>query len=99
MAVVAIELRIYSHETCCLSVVAKRCPKKPAVTCLAYLLGQEQWWLVCAECSSVLVVMAAALGVVSYSIVTVVDMACNTTLPAACLLDEILADLACELRY
>ena len=43
--------------------------------------------------------MAAALGVVGYSLVTVVDMACDITLPAACLLDELLADLACELRY
>ena len=43
--------------------------------------------------------MAAALGVVGYSIATVVDMACDVALPAACLLDEILADLASELRY
>ena len=34
--------------------------------------------------------MAAALGVVGYSIVTVVDMACDTMLPAACLLDTFL---------
>ena len=43
--------------------------------------------------------MAAALGVVGYSLATVVDMACDITLPAALLLDEILADLACELCY
>ena len=49
------------------------------------------------NCSSVFVVMAAALGVVGYSIATVVDMACDVTLPAARLL--ILADLASELRY
>ena len=42
---------------------------------------------------------AAVLGVVGYSIVTVVDMACDTTLPAACLLDKVLADLACKLHY
>ena len=53
------------------------------VTCLACLLGQEQWWLVCTECSSVFVVMAPALGVVGYSLATVVDMACDITLPAA----------------
>ena len=35
----------------------------------------------------------------SFSIVTVVDMACDVTQPAARLLDEILADLASELRY
>ena len=35
---------------------------------------------------------AAVLGVVGYSIVTVVDMACDTTLPAACLLDKVLAN-------
>ena len=43
--------------------------------------------------------MAAALGVVGYSIATVVDMACDVALPAARLLDEILADLASDLRY
>ena len=43
--------------------------------------------------------MAAALGVVGYSLATVVDMACDIVLTAALLLDEILADLACELRY
>ena len=78
--------------------------------------------------------MAAALGVVGYSLTTVVDMAYDITLPAtfllelptlpasyatsrspvvrdscqpglrgtvlaACLLDEFLADLACELHY
>ena len=51
------------------------------VTCLVCLLGQEQWWLVCTECSSVFVVMV--LGVAGYSLVTVVDMACDITLPAA----------------
>ena len=50
------------------------------VTCLVCLLGQEQWWLVCTECSSVFVVMV--LGVAGYSLVTVVDMACDITLPA-----------------
>ena len=51
------------------------------VTCLVCLLGQEQWWLVCTECSSVFVVMV--LGVAGYSLVTVVDMACDIMLPAA----------------
>ena len=44
-------------------------------------------------------VCTAPLGVVGYSNATVVDMVCDITLPAACLLDEILADLACEPRY
>ena len=43
--------------------------------------------------------MAAVLGIVGYSIATVVDMACDDTLPAARLLDEILVDLACEPCY
>ena len=34
-----------------------------------------------------------------YSIATVVDMACDITLLPALMLDEILADFACELRY
>ena len=51
------------------------------VTCLVCLLGQEQWWLVCTECSSIFVVMV--LGVAGYSLATVVDMACDITLPAA----------------
>ena len=55
--------------------------------------------MVCAECLGIFVVMAAVLGVVGYLIATVVDMACDTTLPAACLLDKVLADLACKLRY
>ena len=43
--------------------------------------------------------MAVALGVVGYSLTTAVNMVCDITLPAARLLDEILADLACELHY
>lgn len=46
--------------------------------------------MVCAECSGVFVVIATALGVVGYSIATVVDMACDTMLPGACLLDKFL---------
>ena len=41
--------------------------------------------------------MAAALWVVGYSIVTIVDMACDARLLAIRLLDE--ADLASRLRY
>ena len=37
------------------------------------------------------------LQVVGYSLATVVDMFCDITLTAARLLDEFLADLACEL--
>ena len=44
-------------------------------------------------------VFAAALRVVGYSIATIVDMACNAMLLAARLLDEILVDMTCELRY
>ena len=51
------------------------------------------------KCSSVFVVMAGVLGVVSYSLTTVVDMAYDITLPATLLLYKILANLACELRY
>ena len=40
-----------------------------------------------------------ALGVVSYSIATVVDVACDIMLPAALLLDKILVNLASELCY
>ena len=43
--------------------------------------------------------MEAVLGVVGYSIATVVDMACDVALPEVRLLDEILTDLASELRY
>ena len=43
--------------------------------------------------------IAAVLGVVGYSIATVVNMACNVALPAARLLDEILANLVSELCY
>ena len=43
--------------------------------------------------------MATMLGIVSYSIATVMDMACNVALPAAHLLHEILANLVSELCY
>ena len=43
--------------------------------------------------------IAAALGIVGYSLATVVDMTCDITLPATLLLEEILADLAYELCY
>ena len=44
--------------------------------------------------------MAAAPGVVGYSLVSVVDMACDIIrLPAGLLLVKILAELACELHY
>ena len=42
---------------------------------------------------------SCARGSLGYSVATVVDMACDVALPAARLLDEILADLASELRY
>ena len=43
--------------------------------------------------------LAAVLGVVSYIVTTVVDMACDVTLPVAHLLDDILANLASKLCY
>ena len=33
-----IELWIYSHETCCLSVVSQVLSKEPAITCLAEII-------------------------------------------------------------
>lgn len=43
--------------------------------------------------------LVAVLGVVSYIVTTVVDMACDVMLPVAHLLDKILTDLASELCY
>ena len=39
----------------------------------------------------------AALAVLGYSVANVVDLVCNVTLLAVCLLDEILVDLTCKL--